>query len=249
MAKRQKGWNKLKLNLKALGRFLATRHRKALLKNHSFSIISNTCIGGVITHNVGEQFRSPTVNLIIFEDQFLIFCRHLREYSNCPVEKPTLDESEQFQHLNYPVGILRGGTVNLPDINLYFVHYKSFEEAREKWVERYKRVNYDDLFIIMDRGLDAKDEILDEFYQLPYEHKVFFTNKTDHVRWPDNFRFSFYSPEKYFSGCLYKNEWKRMEVHHWLDEFDYIRWLNEGIIAIKQDNQLSIMPAQSKDIF
>ena len=113
---------------------MATKHRAAKLTNQKFTIISNTCVGGVITHNVGEQFRSPTVNLIIYEDQ------------------------------------------------------------------------------------------------LPYEHKVVFTHKEDPKRWPNNFVFSFYTPEKYESGCLYFNKWKGTEAHHWMDEFDYVRWLNDGVI-------------------
>ena len=92
-------------------------------------------------------------------------------------------------------------------------------------------MNYDDIFIIVDRGMDAKDEILDEFYRLPFEHKVFFTHKEDPKRWPNNFRFSFYTPEKYVSGCLYYNKWKGAEAHHWMDEFDYVRWLNDKTIS------------------
>ena len=220
----------MKQIMKRFGRALATKRRAAKLKNHGFSIISNTCVGGVITHNVGEQFRSPTVNLIIYEDQFLVFCLHLKEYSSCPVEQPTDAEVPQFASFTYPVGILRGASAGLPDINLLFVHYKTFEEAKEKWDARFRRVNYDDIFVIMDRGMDAKDEILDAFYQLPYEHKVFFSHKEDSKRWPNNFCFSFYTPEKYESGCLYYNKWAGIEAHHWMDEFDYVRWLNDGSI-------------------
>ena len=217
-------------DLKRIGRRIATRRRSAELTNHDFTIISNTCVGGVITHNVGEQFRSPTVNLIIYEDQFLMFCRHLKEYSTCPVEKPTEAETPQFESFSYPIGILRGKSVGLPDINLLFVHYKTFEEAKEKWETRFLRVNYDDIFIVMDRGMDSRDEILDEFYQLQYKHKIFFTHKDNPNRWPNNFRFSFYTEEKYASGCLYNNKWKGVEAHHWMDEFDYVFWLNEGTI-------------------
>ena len=36
-----------------LSRFLTLLWRRSKLKNHTFSIISNTCIGGVITNSVG----------------------------------------------------------------------------------------------------------------------------------------------------------------------------------------------------
>lgn len=220
----------MKLDLNRIGRALATKRRAKALKNHDFTIISNTCVGGVITHNVGEQFRSPTVNLIIYEDQFLLFCLHLKEYSTCPVEQPTDEEVPQFASFTYPVGILRGASAGLPDINLLFVHYKTFEEAKEKWESRFNRVNYENIFVIMDRGMDASDDVLDAFYRLPFEHKVFFTHKEDPERWPNNFRFSFYTAENYFSGSLYANIRCGIEVLHWMDEFDYVQWLNDGSI-------------------
>lgn len=85
----------------------------------------------MITHNVGEQFRSPTVNLIIYEDQFLAFCRHLKEYSTCPVEQLTEKEAEEFRSLTYPIGKLRGGRVSLPDINLFLSIIKLLKKQKK----------------------------------------------------------------------------------------------------------------------
>lgn len=218
-----------KITAKA-GRWLTIQKRRAKLKNHSFSIVSNTCVGGVMTHNVGERFRSPTVNLIIYEDQFLTFCRHLKEYAACPLEEPNEEEQKQFDQYSYPVGILRGATVGLPDLNLYLVHYKSVEEARAKWEARYQRINYNDLFIVMDRGIEAKEEILDAFHELPYEHKVIFSQFDDPKRWPNNFHPSFYTAEDFVSGAMYNNIQKGIFRYHWMDEFDYVNWLNYGTV-------------------
>lgn len=209
-------------------RELAVIKRRRRLIASDFSIISNTCIGGVISNSLGERHRSPTVNLIIYEDQFLIFCRHLKEYSQCIVEKPNESEQKQFAELNYPVGILRGG--DLPDINLYFVHYHSFEDAVEKWHSRFSRINYNKIYILMDRGMDARDEILDEFHDLPYEHKVFFTHKEDPVRWPNTFRFSYYTDDDYKNAYMYTKVRHGLFEYRVLDEFDYVEWLNNGTI-------------------
>ena len=213
------------------GRWLAIQKRKAKLKNHSFSIISNTCVGGVMTHNVGEQFRSPTVNLIIYEDQFLMFCRHLKEYAACPMDAPTKEEQKQFEQYSYPVGILRGAPVGLPDINLYLVHYKTVEEARAKWEARYRRINYDDIFIVMDRGIEAKEEILDAFHELPFAHKGIFSQFDDPQRWPCNFHPSFYTAERFMSGAMYNNIQRGIFRYQLMDEFDYVSWLNNGSIG------------------
>ena len=210
-----------------IGRWLAVLLRRAKLKNRSFSIISNTCIGGVIAHAVGEQFRSPTVNLVIYEEDFLTFCENLRAYSTCPLEPADAALSEK---MGYPVGILRGREAGLPDITVYFVHYKAFAEARTAWVKRFARVNYEDLFFLMDRGMDARPEILDRFHALPYPHKVFFTHREDPVRWPDTFRLSYYTEDDFRIAFMYTFVSRGLLQYRVLDEFDYVHWLNTGLI-------------------
>ena len=221
----------LKKAISKFSRHLTVLKRRKNLKNYTFSIISNTCIGGVISHSVGEQFRSPTVNLVIYEYDFITFCQNLKAYSECPLEQPGSDEEkEKYSAHNYPVGILRGACKNLPDITVYFVHYTSFEQAKGSWHKRFARVNYDDIFIIMDRGMDATDEILNLFHQLPYQNKVFFTHKEDLARWPQTFRFSYYTKEDYVIAYMYTLVRKGLLEYRILDEFDCVRWLNSGEI-------------------
>ena len=199
--------------------------RRTRLKNHTFSIISNTCIGGVITHSVGERFRSPTVNLVIYEEDFLTFCENLQAYSRCPLVPA---DPELQERMGYPVGLLLGAGEQLPDITVYFVHYKTFEEARDTWVKRFARVNYEDLYFLMDRGMDAREEILDRFHALPYPHKVFFTHREDPRRWPCTFRLSYYTPERYRTAYMYTFLRKGLLTYRVLDEFDCVHWLNTG---------------------
>ena len=119
--------------LRRVSRFV---YRKQL-RNTSFSLISNNCIGGIISHDLDLQFRSPTVNLFFQDEDFILFCQHLRYYLSLPVEKV---DSE----MDYPVGALKG---DYGTIRLYFMHYDSFDKAREKWKERASRVDYDNLYI------------------------------------------------------------------------------------------------------
>lgn len=49
-----------------------------------------------------------------------------------------------------PVGRLIPRDESLPAIKLYFQHYHSYEEARDKWFERYSRINYDNLYFIQE---------------------------------------------------------------------------------------------------
>lgn len=124
-------------------------------QNHNFSLVTNNCVGGVICHDLGEQFRSPTVNLWIPNDCFLAFAQNLQYYLSCEIEE-IQDESKP-----YPVGrIIPQDEQHIP-ITLYFQHYQSFEEACAKWKERSKRVNYDQLYFIWDYDKnECSDELL-----------------------------------------------------------------------------------------
>lgn len=214
--------------MQRIGRILAILQRRKRLKASDFSIISNTCIGGVISNSLGEQQRSPTVNLVIYEEEFLTFCQNLKHYANCPLEIPLEAEKQDFANVNYPIGIVRGG--KLPDIHVYFVHYGSFSEAKEKWVKRFARVNYEKLYFLMDRGMDARDDILDAFHALPCQNKVFFTHKEDKSRWPNTFRFHYYNETDYKNAYMYQPIRRGLLEYRILDEFDYVQWLNDGTI-------------------
>ena len=210
-------------------RWATALQRRKQLQNHDFSILCNRCIGGVITHAVGEQFRSPTVNLIIDDNAFLFFCEHVREYADCPIELPTEEELRILPKASFPIGVLRGKE-DLPDIPIFFMHFKSFEQAKEKWELRYKRINYDNICIMMDCKMHATKKLLDEFEKLPFERKVVFSHYEDPERWPSNFHYSFYTKEKHGDGVLYRKIKRGLLEYQWMDEFDFITWLNNGTI-------------------
>ncbi len=117
------------------------------VKNENFSIISMDCLGGILYHRLGMRFDSPTVNLWIKGADFVVFCEHLKEYMDI---EPKFIDSEY----DYPVGVLDNG--KLPRVELLFLHYRTEEEAFQKWESRKKRINYDNLYII------AKDGWIDE---------------------------------------------------------------------------------------
>lgn len=61
-------------------------------------------------------------------------------------------------------------------ITIYFVHYQSCEEAETKWRERYERINFDNIRIVMTDRDGLTDEILERFGQLTYK-KLLFSSK------------------------------------------------------------------------
>lgn len=126
------------------------------------------------------------------------------------------DTSKVF---NYPVGILGDGRKK---ITLYFQHYQTFKQAKEKWNDRKKRVNFSNLFVIMTDRDGTDENILKQFDQLPFKNKVILTGK-EHPK----IKSSLYIP-----NCLDDNQLG--DVFHKnfltgkskLDEFDFVGFLN-----------------------
>ena len=108
------------------------------------TIICSTCIGGMISHNLGLRFMSPTVNIWMIPSDLVKFVSDIDRYISSPIIfKPSND---------YPVG-------RIDDITVYFQHYTSEEEARCKWDERKMRIDKDNLYIITDDKNLTSDEI------------------------------------------------------------------------------------------
>lgn len=183
----------------------------------------------MISNSLKERFNTPTINLIIWPDEFIVFCNNLELYSHCPLEQPKETEKPDGD-FSYPLGIVRGKSYGLPDILVRFVHYSSFDDAKKKWEERFKRVNYNNIFVLMELGTYATERIMDKFEALPYPNKVFMSMFPKSERWPHNYKFSFYTDELYTEGNIYNSFNIGLAQYRWLDEFDYTTWLNTGQI-------------------
>lgn len=156
--------------------YLRNTVERRRIQNRSFSIISNTCIGGVISHDLGLQFLSPTVNLYIRPCDFVKFCADLRGYLELePIE--VTGDSSFFALPDYPVAMLG-------DITLYCKHYADFAAAKAAWERRKSLIDWDNLFFIMtDRNFTPPvpagncadfcgEDTIRAFSALPYRNKV-----------------------------------------------------------------------------
>ena len=104
---------------------------KKKLKNNNFTLITPNCMGGMIYHDLGLRFLSPTINLQIFPfDKFIL---NMKEY----LEKDLVFvESDK----EFPVAMLG-------DLTICFTHYHSKKEALQKWNDRKKRIVWDNIYI------------------------------------------------------------------------------------------------------
>ena len=90
------------------------------------------------------SYNSPTVGLFLRWEDYLCFCEYLPE---CLTAELKFRERSKFDNLPkaYPVGFLN---VCGNDIEINFLHYKTKDEALDKWKRRCARVNLQEVIFI-----------------------------------------------------------------------------------------------------
>lgn len=208
-----------KVYRKWLRRSLNSYNKARLLDtSEPVSIISSNCIGGVILHELGLPFATPTINLYMEPKSYLTFVSNLDYYLELPL-KEKIDSDT-----TYPVACLDDEVV------IHFLHYKDFSQAKTKWEERAKRVNFNRLyFILTDRdGLTREDA--ERFDTLNFPNKVLLAYKdypglSSVVNLGETYR----RGDSLMDLCQYKS---KFTGERYLDDFDYVAFLNE---AVKKD--------------
>lgn len=180
------------------------------LKNYNFSIISQNCIGSIIYHDLGLKFESPTINMLFKADDFVKFVSNIEKY----IDKDIIFENAEQKQ--YPVG-------KLGDIVIEFVHYKTEEEVLEKWNDRKKRINWDNIFIIACDD-NMSDNAVKQFEKIKYNNKVLFTNNLNHC----------INNSIYIKNLFDKADARLLNFcsitgkRYYQKVFDYIKWINNG---------------------
>ena len=196
--------------LKQFERKLYLSDRRKRLNKPGFTVICSNCTGAVMMHDLGLEFNTPFVNLAVEMNDFVKMVRNLPYYMSLEMEQ-VKDSSKE-----YPVGMLG-------DIRIELIHYPDFNKAKEDWDRRKKRINWDDLVIIGSQKDGATEKTLKEFDALPYPNKMILT-----VREYPEIRSAVYVPQFVKDGQLIiLTNWKKRFLHRrFLDDFDYVTWLN-----------------------
>lgn len=183
---------------------------RRMLQNREFSMVANNCNGAFICHDLGLRYHSPFVNLWMLPGDYLKLLKDLEGYLNSEL---TFTEEAGIE---YPVGVLR-------DVKIYFQHYKSEEEAREKWKQRLARMNYDNLFVLLTESDGCTYEMLQEFDKLPYCNKAALVHKP-YPELKSAFHLTGYEDRGSVGECYhYKGPYTGEKIY---DAFDYVSWLN-----------------------
>lgn len=151
------------------------KFRRKKLVNHNFTIISNNCWAGHVYRYLGLAYSSPTIGLYFYAEDYVKLCENLRYYMNQELKFISVGESryrediEKFQH-HCPIGIL-------DDIEVIFLHYKSEDEAYQKWNRRKERIVWDNIFYKMSEQNLCKEIDLKRFDKLVTDKKFVFVSR------------------------------------------------------------------------
>ena len=216
LTKKINNWIRIKI--------IIPRKRK-FLKNKNISILCNNCTGGFIYHDLGLQFKSPTINMFFHSLDFFDFIEHFDYYIKQPLIK--IDNTRYDENsFDYPVAQLSGNKI-YKDLELHFLHYKTFEEANEKWEKRKQRISLDNLFVIWTfAGIPPDDKIYERAQNLPFENKVIFVNHAvNKDKFPSFYYIKGFENEK---GLGLLGSYSNLMGKRYYDQFDYVKWFNTG---------------------
>ncbi len=166
---------------------LTRKIRGKRLKKKSFTIISNNCWGGLVyaAHNLQKQ--TPTVGMFFFAEDYIKFLKRFEEYVRCPLIfinplesrwKDMKECSDDKRFGKYPIGLLELSSGEQSEsIEIFFLHYHSEQEAKEKWERRCQRINRDKMLVKFNDQNGCTDEHIKVFDSLPFKNKICFSVK------------------------------------------------------------------------
>lgn len=112
------------------------------------SILSNNCISGFLYHKYNLEFKSPTVNLQMKPSDFIKYIKNIDYYNGIELKEVHNPDPAPFIELG-GVGEIKFPVGQIDDIVIYFQHYNTFEEAKDKWQTRGRRINKDRMVAVL----------------------------------------------------------------------------------------------------
>lgn len=163
------------------------------LKNRNFSIISNNCWAGHYYDMFRLKYLTPTIGLFIPPKDYLKLIGNLKYYMDLELinVKPKdakcyeiLKRKEEKNWISSADNLIIG---KLDDVEIVFLHYDSFEIAKEKWDRRKKRINYDCIVYKFNDQNECSAEDVYDFFNLNIENKIFFTSNDKYKKFPNSY--------------------------------------------------------------
>lgn len=197
--------------------FIIPKLRKRL-HNANFTILCNNCNGGIICHELGQRFNSPTVNMFFYNDHFIRFCEDLDYYLSCELY-PCANPNHKPTDIEYPIMNLGEGEKML---ELHFLHYKTVEDVVDTWKRRLARINRHNMFILFTHFDPAIDEWVERVDRLPFKHKASLVNKSY-----TEIKSAIYIPGYETEGLGNLGLFRNLVGGKRMDGWDFVGWLNK----------------------
>ena len=152
--------------------------RRMGLRTREFTVISNNCFGGFVYQRYGMAYQTPTAGLFFMPDEYLRLLAEPKRYFALPLvfidpmDAPhaAFLRAQDASYGSYPVA-------RLGDVTVYFMHYPTEKEAREKWERRVKRICWDKVLYKFCDQNGATPAQIAAFDALAHENKVCFCAK------------------------------------------------------------------------
>lgn len=208
------GLDRIKNQIEAVNPFARNRRRKMRrqLHNSDVTFLVPNCIGGILFHDLGLQFRSPTVNLMMTQTDFVRFVLNLKDYLT--------QELEFFKHSEYVCPC-----AHLADVDVHFTHYDTEEAAAKKWHERIDRINWDNLFVFCEERDGLTEQEMRALSAVPAKGIVVFTaNRYDDI--PYALQIAEYQQAGEVGNILKRSYWN--DSREYEKYFDFVKWFNEA---------------------
>lgn len=163
------GFNRIIRYIKRKKKLYSQRKKN---KNKDFTLISQNCIGGVIYNNLGLEFKTPTINMFIEDENFVKLVENFEYYmSITPKAKCECFIEPKDNNIKYP-------KIAIDDIEICCLHYKSCAEAIEAWERRKKRINYDNIYVIGNSwNMHSNEELIKRLSQNRKYKTILFTTQ------------------------------------------------------------------------
>lgn len=158
------------VNVEELPFYNEERYKK--LQENPVSIISETCMGGVLYHQMGLRFDTPFINVRIGleRNDYFKLLNHLNEYMN---QAPSIMPGKKYEGVDFTGW---EGRIDFPrlwydDILIHGFHYNSTEEMLEIWEKRRLRYRADNTAVLK---ILYDDVDVEKFELLPFKRKLGF---------------------------------------------------------------------------
>lgn len=194
------------------------------ISKKDFCIFSNDCWGAELYRRMEIPYNTPFVGLMLMAPCYIKFLKDPHKYFESKLEFISESKYQMINELRNKIGKFPIGKIL--DIEIHFQHYKSEEEAMEKWNRRKLRINWDNIYVkfTMDKDYASEDH-LNDFESLPYLRKVCFSK----FAYPNS------------KSCIKLNKFVENGLTMFrlsMIQFDIIEWINNGRIHFSSFRRL-----------